>query len=179
MKFCPGPSQRASRMAYIHDVVQTVPGRRRGDSQRRADHPVRVRHWRSPVDRARSTEADQQGMTRASVSERPVIPPLALGPRPARQPLPAAGGNPRGDLVCANRPAGPGEAPGPDVRGFVEPGETRRPVGPPIRSGAPRRNWAPRFSFTPGTWPARSGCQNIGSPGSSACQPRPLSPSAR
>jgi len=49
-------------MACIHEVVQTVPGRRRGDSQRRADHPVRVRHWRSPVDRARST--DRRGCAR-------------------------------------------------------------------------------------------------------------------
>ena len=38
-------SQRASRAACIHKVVHTVPGRRPGgDSQRRADHLVRVRH---------------------------------------------------------------------------------------------------------------------------------------
>jgi hypothetical protein len=68
MKFCPGPSQRASRMACIHEVVQTVPGRRRGDSQRHADPPVRVRHWRSPVDRARST--DQADLVRAGADDR-------------------------------------------------------------------------------------------------------------
>jgi len=46
---CPGPSQPAPRAACAHEIVQTIPVRRRGDSQQRADHlDLRVRRTSLP-----------------------------------------------------------------------------------------------------------------------------------
>src|SRR5690348_8004469 len=59
---CPGPSQPAPRAACAHEIVQTIPVRRRGDSQQRADHlDLRVRRtslpWRLGAYRSAATRA--------------------------------------------------------------------------------------------------------------------------